>query len=130
MMWEQGLASTPADHIGQLQNALLRNVRFMVAIGLHTGKMTVEEAEEMFVSKGFQDRASARQQAIRGTFDPGFLNYTLGKLMIRKLHDDWKQARGADYSLRAFHDQFLSHACAPIPVIRRSMLGAQAGPSL
>ena len=131
MMWDAGVGKGDHElHIGQLQNALLRNARFIASLGLHTGKMSVQEAEELFVAKGFQDRASARQQAVRGTFDPGYLNYTLGKLMIRKLHDDWRTKVGDDYSLLRFHDEFLSYACAPIPVIRRFMLGDDAGPAL
>jgi uncharacterized protein (DUF885 family) len=131
MMWDAGAGGgDPKAHIGQLQNALLRNVRFMSAIGLHTGGMTVQESEKMFVDKGYQDAGSAKQQAVRGTFDPGYLNYTLGKLMIRKLHADWRAAQGDSYSLQAFHDQLLSYACAPVPVIRRAMLGAGAGPAL
>lgn len=131
MMWDAGATSgEPAVHIGQLQNALLRNVRFMSAIGLHTGGMTVAQARQMFLTQGYQDEGNADQQAVRGTFDPGYLNYTLGKLMIRKLHDDWRAARGADYTIGGFHDAFLAHGCAPIPVIRRSMLGPNAGPAL
>jgi uncharacterized protein (DUF885 family) len=131
MMWDAGVGERdPAVHIGQLSNALLRNVRFMSAIGLHTKRMTVAESTKMFVEQGYQDEASAEQQAVRGTFDPGYLNYTLGKLMIRKLHDDWKAQQAAAYSLKGFHDTFLSHGCAPIPVIRRAMLGSDAGPAL
>ena len=131
MMWDAGVGNgDPKIHIGQLQNALLRNVRFIAAIGMHTKGMQVEEAKRLFIEKGFQDEASAEQQAIRGTFDPGYLNYTLGKLMIRKLHDDWKAKVGSEYSLQKFHDEFLSHACAPIAVTRKYMLGADAGPAL
>jgi len=120
----------PRVAIGQLSEALLRNVRFVSAIGLHTRGMTVAQSMALFEKKGNQDRASSRQQAVRGTFDPGYLNYTLGKLMILKLRDDWKAKVGPGYSLKAFHDQFLSHGCAPIPAIRRAMLGADAGPPL
>ncbi len=74
-------------HVGQLTNALLRNVRFMSAIGLHTQGMTVEQSEKLFREKAFADAGTARQQAARGTYDPAYLNYTLGKLMIRKLRD-------------------------------------------
>jgi uncharacterized protein (DUF885 family) len=131
MMHEQGAGGgDPALAVGQLSDALLRNVRYMSAIGLHTKGMKVEASMAMFEEKAFAEKPTARQQASRGTFDPGYLNYTLGKLMIRKLHDDWKARAGGDYSLKAFHDQFLSHGCAPIPVIRRSMLGADAGPPL
>jgi uncharacterized protein (DUF885 family) len=131
MMHELGAGGgDPALAVGQLTDALLRNVRYMSAIGLHTKGMKVEASVAMFEEKAFAEKPTARQQASRGTFDPGYLNYTLGKLMIRKLHDDWKAKAGSEYSLKAFHDQFLSHGCAPVPVIRRSMLGADAGPPL
>ena len=131
LVWEAGLNG--GDHetrIGQLLNALLRNVRYLSAIGLHTGQMTVEESDQMFREKAFQDPGNARQQAARGTFDPAYLNYTLGKLMIRKLRDDWTSTRGGRKAWREFHDRFLSYGGPPIPLVRRAMLGADAGPAL
>ena len=123
LMWEAGFRNNdPAVHIGMLLNALLRNVRFMSAIGLHTGAMTVEQSEKMFREVAFQDAANARQQAARGTFDPAYLNYTMGKLMIRKLRDDWCATRGGRDAWRQFHDQFLSYGGPPIPLIRKAML--------
>lgn len=122
LMWEAGLQNDdPAVHIGQLLNALLRNVRYLSAIGLHTGKMTVEQSEKMFRDVAFQDAANARQQAARGTFDPAYLNYTMGKLMIRKLRDDWCGGRGRE-AWKDFHDTFLSYGGPPIPLIRKTML--------
>ncbi|KIG12624.1 hypothetical protein DB30_01189 [Enhygromyxa salina] len=126
MMWEQGLSDDPRVQLGQLQNALLRDVRFVAALGLHTKTMSVDEATELFVTKAFQDPVNARQQAVRGTFDPMYLGYTLGKLMILDLREAWlakQRAAGADDSLRRFHDELLSHAAAPLPAIRNSMLG-------
>jgi hypothetical protein len=123
LMWEAGYENTnPEVHIGQLLNALLRNVRFLSAIGLHTGRMTVEQSEKMFREVAFQDPANARQQAARGTFDPPYLNYTMGKLMIRKLRDDWCADRGGREAWREFHDKFLSFGGPPIPLIRKEML--------
>jgi uncharacterized protein (DUF885 family) len=131
MMQESGAGGgDPALAIGQLTNALLRDVRFASAIGLHTRGMKVEESIALFEAKAFADRPTARQQAVRGTFDPGYLNYTLGKLMILKLREDWKARMGRAYSLKAFHDRLLSYGCAPLPVIRRAMLGPDAGPAL
>jgi len=131
MMLEAGAGGEdPRAALGQLSNALLRNARFVSAIGLHTRGMTVAQSVALFEKKALQDRASARQQAVRGTFDPGYINYTLGKLMILKLREDWKAKVGSAYSLKAFHDQFLSHGCAPIPAVRRAMLGPSAGPPL
>ena len=112
-------------HIGQLSNALLRNVRFLSAIGLHTSGMTRGAVRAMFRDKAFQDPGNARQQAARGTYDPAYLNYTLGKLMIRKLRDDWiAMQRGGDARRgKQFHDQFLSYGGPPIPLVRQQMLG-------
>jgi hypothetical protein len=128
LIWEAGFgAGDPKTRIGQLQNALLRNVRYLVALGLHTGGMTVAEAERTFREQGFQDVANARQQAARGTFDPAFLNYTLGKLMVRKLREDWTAPRGGRAAWREFHDRFLSFGGPPIPLVRAAMLGGGGG---
>lgn len=126
MMWEAGLGNQdPETQIGQLLNALLRNVRFLSAIGLHAGGMTVADSEKMFREQGFQDAGNARQQAARGTFDPAYLNYTMGKLMIRKLRYDWTRSRGGRAAWKAFHDEFLSYGGPPIPLVRKAMLGSE-----
>ena len=131
LMWEAGFRhGDPAAQIGQLLNALLRNARYLSAIGLHTQGMTVAESERMFRELAFQDPANARQQAARGTFDPAYLNYTLGKLMIRKLRDDWTRRHGGRSAWRTFHDRLLSYGSPPIPLVRREMLGLAAGPAL
>ena len=128
MMWEAGLGNNePEMHIGQLLEALLRNVRFVSAIEMHTGKMTVEESEKMFLEEGYQDAANARQQAARGTFDPAYLNYTMGKLMIRKLREDWTASRGGKQAWQAFHDEFLKYGGPPIPLVRKAMLSGDTG---
>jgi hypothetical protein len=124
MMWEMGLGEgRPATHIGQVLQALLRDVRFLSAIGLHTRGMSEADSERMFREKAYQDPGTARQQAARGTFDPAYLNYTLGKLMIRKLRDDWTATRGGRAAWKSFHDTFLSYGSLPIPMVRRLMLG-------
>ena len=124
MMLEAGYGGgDPEIRIGQLLNALLRNVRYLSAIGLHTGGMAVEESQAMFEEKAFQDFGNASQQAYRGTYDPGYLNYTLGKLMINKLRDDWTDGRGGREAWGTFHDQFLSYGSPPIPLVRKTMLG-------
>jgi uncharacterized protein (DUF885 family) len=129
MMADAGLGeNNPRVRLGQLQNALLRNVRFVVALGLHTDGMTVEQATELFQTKAFQDPVSARQQAVRGTFDPMYLGYTLGKLIVLALRDDWQaqqRATRADDSLRRFHDELLSYGVAPLPAIREAMVGRE-----
>jgi hypothetical protein len=128
MMWDAGLGNNePEMHIGQLLEALLRNVRFVSAIEMHTGKMTVEESEKMFLEQGYQDAGNARQQAARGTFDPAYLNYTMGKLMIRKLREDWTASRGGKQAWQEFHDEFLKYGGPPIPLVRKAMLEDDKG---
>ena len=97
-------------------------MRYLCAIGLHTGGMTVAECEAMFRDKAFQDPGNARQQAARGTFDPAYGNYTLGKLMIRELRDDWTRDRGGRAAWKAFHDRLLSYGAPPIPLLRQAMM--------
>jgi hypothetical protein len=127
LMYEAGFTDgDPILRIGQLQNALLRNVRYLVSLGLHTGGMTLAEAERMFRELAFQDTANARQQAARGTFDPAYLNYTLGKLMVRKLREDWTAPRGGRAAWREFHDRFLAVGGPPIPLVRGYLLGEEA----
>jgi Bacterial protein of unknown function (DUF885) len=134
MMYDMGLGKGDAEtHIGQINDALLRDVRLLSAIGLHTHGMTVAQSEKMFKEQAFQDPGNARQQAARGTYDPAYLNYTLGKLMIRKLRADWlaksaaagAAAPSADDQGRwhEFHDNFLSYGGPPIPLVRKQMVG-------
>jgi uncharacterized protein (DUF885 family) len=128
MMWEMGLGGGDSEmHIGQLTNALMRNARYLSAIGLHTKGMTVEESERMFREEAYTDVGTARQQAARGTYDPAYLNYTMGKLMIRKLRDDWSASRGGRTAWREFHDELLTYGGPPIPMVRRRMLGGAEG---
>jgi uncharacterized protein (DUF885 family) len=125
MMYDAGLgAGDPEMRIGMLANALLRDVRFLSAICLHSGCMTLEESEKMFREKAFADSGNARQQALRGTYDPGYLAYTLGKLMIRRLREDWMAANPAA-SPQQFHDRLLSFGSPPVPIVRQEMLGAR-----
>jgi uncharacterized protein (DUF885 family) len=124
MMWEAGLGGGDAEtHVGQLSNALLRNCRFLSAIGMHTGRMTQEQSRQMFRDQCYQDEGNARQQAARGTYDPAYLNYTMGKLMIRRLRADWTRTRGGRSAWKAFHDRFLSYGGPPIPLVRAQMMG-------
>jgi hypothetical protein len=126
MMFDAGVGGgTPETHIGQLANALLRDVRFLSAIGLHTGGMTMAQSERMFLDQAFQDPGNARQQAARGTYDPAYLNYTLGKLMIMQLRQDWTATHGGRAGWKAFHDQFLDYGGPPIPLVRAQMLGGK-----
>ncbi len=124
MMMEAGFRDgDPETRIGQLSNALLRNARFIVSMGLHTRGWSVEQAEAFFMEEAFQDRGNAMQQAARGTWDPAFLNYNMGKLMIMRLRDDWSASRGGRAAWRDFHDAFLSFGGPPIPMVRQQMMG-------
>ncbi|MGE3692516.1 MAG: DUF885 domain-containing protein [Novosphingobium sp.] len=123
MMVEAGLGDgNPEVHIGQLSKALLRNCRFLSAIGLHARGMTVEQSKRLFMDKCMQDEGNADQQAARGTYDPAYLNYTLGKLLIRKLREDWTASRGGRAAWKPFHDTFLSYGGPPIPLVRQAMM--------
>lgn len=127
MMIESGYAAgDPETRIGQLSNALLRNTRFLSALGLHTSGMSVAESEQLFMEEGFQDEGTARQQAARGTYDPAFLNYNMGKLMIKQLREDWTKERGGREAWKEFHDTFLSYGGPPIPLVRAQMLGGES----
>ncbi|HET9653193.1 MAG TPA: DUF885 domain-containing protein [Usitatibacter sp.] len=123
MMLEEGLdRGDPGIRVAQVINALLRDVRYLSAIGLHTGGMTVAQSEAMFREKAFQDPGNARQQAARGTFDPAYGNYTLGKLMIRELREEWTAKHGGRAAWREFHDKLLSYGSPPIPLVRKAMM--------
>jgi uncharacterized protein (DUF885 family) len=127
MMRVKGVGGgTDETLIGQLSNALLRDCRFLSAIGMHTGSMTQAQSYDLFQKQCYQDAGNARQQAARGTYDPAYLNYTMGKLMIRKLRDDWSASRGGEKGWKAFHDQFLSYGGPPIPLVRQQMMGGKA----
>lgn len=123
MMIEAGLRDgDPEAKIGQLSNALLRDARFISSIGLHTKGWTVEESKRFFMDEAFQSEGTAIQQSARGTYDPGYLNYTMGKLMIMELRDDWTATRGGRQAWRGFHDTFLSYGGPPIPLVRMHMM--------
>jgi uncharacterized protein (DUF885 family) len=127
MMADEGLrAGDPEWHIGLRLSALKRNARYLCAIGLHTGGMSVAQCEKLFRESALSDPGNARQQALRGTYDPAYLNYTLGKLMILQLRKDWRAAH-PKATLRDFHDQFLSYS-GPVPLVRRLMLGTNSPP--
>ena len=127
LMWEAGLGDgAPEMHIGQLSNALLRDCRFLSAIRLHTAGMTIDQSTQFFQTACFQDAGTAEQQARRGAYDPAYLNYTLGKLMIRKLRADWTATHGGRAGWKAFHDAFLDYGGPPIPLVRQAMMGEPA----
>ena len=109
--------------LGQLQDALLRDARFIVGIEMHSGKMSIEQAEEFFQKEGYQAKETAVVETKRGAGDPTYLYYTLGKLEIMKLRDDVKKKKGAAFSLEKFHDDFLKQGFPPIKIVREAMLG-------
>ena len=109
--------------LGQLQDALLRNARFVVGIEMHTGKMSFEEAVEFFQKEGCQSKESALVETKRGTADPTYLYYTLGKLEIMKLREDLKKKQGAAFSLEEFHNSFLRQGFPPVRIVREALLG-------
>jgi uncharacterized protein (DUF885 family) len=108
--------------MAQADEALLRLCRLCVSIKMHTQKMTVDEATKFFQENCYYEEKPARSEAMRGTFDPGYLNYTLGKLQILKLLEDYKAQQGAEFSLQKFHNELLNHGMPPIRLLREIML--------
>jgi Bacterial protein of unknown function (DUF885) len=128
MMVEEGFGSSdPKIRLAQLSEALLRDCRYIVGIKLHTRGMNVEEGAKFFVEKGFQEPANAYEEARRGAYNPTYLYYTLGKLQIYKLREDYKRAKGEKYSLQTFHDDFVKQGSIPIKLIRRLLLPGNQG---
>jgi len=134
MMLDEGYGRTPGVpeerdaaflnlRLGQLQDALLRNARYVVGIRMHTADMTFDQAVEFFEKEGYQSHANAVRETKRGTRDPTYLVYTLGKLQILKLRDDYRKKAGASFRLQDFHDAFLQQGFPPVKIIRRAMLG-------
>jgi uncharacterized protein (DUF885 family) len=124
MMLDEGYGNgDPRLRLGQLDDALLRDARFIVGIQMHTGKMTLDQAREFFIQEGYQVPPVADEESKRGTSDPTYLYYTLGKLQILKLRADYKKMRGDQFSLHEFHDRFLAQGGMPLKIIRKAMLG-------
>jgi uncharacterized protein (DUF885 family) len=123
MMIDEGFGrDDPANRLAMLHGALLRNCRFAASVGIHTKGITVEQAEKRFVEDCHQSRAEAREQAVRGTFDPGYFAYTLGKLQILALREEAKKRLGDRFILRRFHDALLSHGAPPVALIHDRVL--------
>src|SRR5579872_1026379 len=131
MMLDEGYGNgDPMLRLGQLQDALLRDARYIVGISMHTGRMSFDEAVQFFQKEGYQTAAVAEVETKRGTSDPTYLVYTLGKLEIMKLRADYQQKMGDKFSLQDFHDTFLKQGFPPIKIVREGMLGEGAGPTL
>ena len=136
MMLDQGFAQPGTGakdereakmiRLGQLQDALLRDARFVVGIKMHTGQMTMDQAIDFFVKEGFQAKEVGEVETKRGTSDPTYLYYTLGKLQILKLRSDLQKKEGPAFSLENFHDTFMHQGGVPIKIIREAMLGDQS----
>ena len=134
MMLDEGYGRTPGSpeerdpkflelRLGQLQDALLRNARYIVGIRMHTGSMTFDQGVEFFEKEGYQSHANALRETKRGTRDPTYLVYTMGKLQILKLRDDYRRKMGASFTLQQFHDEFLKQGFPPVKLVRRALLG-------
>ncbi|MGD9903905.1 MAG: DUF885 domain-containing protein [Vicinamibacterales bacterium] len=127
MMIEAGFSKRdPQVQLGQLAEALVRLSRLVVGIRLHADDWSVEQGVRFFQNEAYLEEPHARREAERGTFDPGYVVYAAGKLMLLKLRADWQEQQGGKPSLRAFHDALLAHGAAPFWALRQLMLGGHA----
>ncbi|HEV2706847.1 MAG TPA: DUF885 family protein [Pyrinomonadaceae bacterium] len=124
MMLDEGFGgNNPKLRLAQLNAALLRLCRYLVGIRLHTAGMSYEQAVDFFMREGLMARANAEREARRGTLDPTYLVYTLGKMEIIKLREQWRAAMGDSFRLGDFHDRLLSYGMPPVKILRMAMLG-------
>jgi uncharacterized protein (DUF885 family) len=127
MMLDEGFGgNNPRFRLAQLHAALQRLCRFVVGIRLHTQGMSYEEAVDYFMREGYQERVNAEREARRGTIDPTYLVYTLGKMEILSLREEWRARLGPAFSLGEFHDRLLGYGMPPVKLIRQAMLGSSA----
>jgi uncharacterized protein (DUF885 family) len=117
----------PQLQVAQLSEALLRNVRFLVSIQMHTRAMSVEEATRLFVDEAFMEPLGARKEAFFFNVYACYVIYTLGKLLILKLRDDLQKVQGGRFTLRAFHYSLLALGAPPVPLARRRLTGQESG---
>ena len=128
MMLDEGFRKNDTGvRLGQLAEALVRLCRSIVGIRLHCEDLSVEQGVRFFRDEAYLEEGSARREAERGTFDPAYVLYSIGKLMLLKLREDYKAQQGAKYSLRAFHDSLLANGTVPIWLHRALMLGEPRG---
>ncbi|HEY1654621.1 MAG TPA: DUF885 domain-containing protein [Candidatus Tumulicola sp.] len=126
MMVDQGWgAGDPRVRLAQLDEALLRECRYIAGVKLHTQGMSLKAAEALFTGQCYQTPQVAVEESLRGTQDPMYGYYTLGKLMILKLREDYRRMMGPAYTLQKFHDELLSRGDPPIPLLRPFILGNQ-----
>jgi uncharacterized protein (DUF885 family) len=124
MMIEAGFGrSNPAVRLGQLAEALIRLCRMVVGIRLHAEDLSVEQGVRFFRDEAYMEDGSARREAERGTFDPAYVVYSMGKLMLLKLRDEYRAQQGGKFSLRAFHDALLANGTVPFRLHRQLLLG-------
>jgi uncharacterized protein (DUF885 family) len=126
MMLDEGYTKDPKLRLGQIQDALLRDARYIAGIEMHTGKRTFEQAVDFFEKEGYQPRETGVRETKRGTADATYLYYTLGKLQILKLREDYHQMRGAKFSLEEFHTAFMRQGFPPIKIVRKALLGNES----
>jgi uncharacterized protein (DUF885 family) len=123
MMMETGFGrDEPGIKLGQLAESLVRLARFVTCIRLHADDWSVEQGVRFFRDEAYMEEGTARREAERGTFDPTYLVYSVGKLMLMKLRNDYKQQQGKTYSLKTFHDTLLGQGTAPLWLHRALML--------
>lgn len=130
MMIEQGFGgSDPATqakyHLAQLNESLLRLCRMYVSVKMHLEGMTVEEGTKFFEENAYYEHQPARHEAMRGTYDPGYLSYALGKQQILKLREEYRTKKGGEFSLQEFHDKMLSFGAPPLVLVREAMMNNQ-----
>lgn len=124
MMIEQGVDNaSPSLQLMQLQDALLRDCRLLVSFGMHMKGMSLSQATNLMQNRCLQSPVAAYKEARRGTADPGYFSYTLGKMMILRLRSDIKKQQGSHFSLQKFHDNFLNAGLVPVRIIRRELTG-------
>jgi uncharacterized protein (DUF885 family) len=130
MVLDEGFTNNdPKYRLAQLVDALLRDCRYIVGIRMHTQGMTMAQAREFFVKEGRQQPVVGEMETKRGTGDPTYLMYTLGKLEILKLRADYRRKMGSSFSLEDFHDRFIKAGSPPIKIVRRELMGRD-GPLL
>ena len=124
MLLDEGFGgNNPKLRLAQLSMALLRLCRYLVGLRLHTAGMTYEQGVEFFMREGYQERVNAEREARRGTLDPTYLVYTLGKMQILNLREEYRRLKGAAFNLGEFHDRLLSYGMPPVKIIRLAMIG-------
>ena len=128
MMLDEGFGgNNPKFRLAQLNLALLRLCRYLVGLQMHTQGMSYEDGVEFFIREGYQARVNAEREARRGTQDPTYLVYTLGKMEILKLREEWQRQLGASFRLGEFHDRLLSYGMPPVKIVRMALLGDAPG---